>query len=65
MDERRGIAAILAAGLLQGRTPIGTTTLGQLAVRTYKDILAELEKEQLPPPPPPAPRSFLDTTPAK
>ena len=53
MNERNMIAAILAAGLLQGSRLTGTMTNGRLAVTYYKDILEALAEAHLPPPTPP------------
>jgi hypothetical protein len=49
MNERNIVAAILAAGLLQGKQPTGNTTLGQLAVMYYVDILTALARANQPP----------------
>jgi hypothetical protein len=47
MDEKRVIAAILAAGIVAGRSPGKSTehdTIEQLAVRHYRECLEELKK---------------------
>jgi hypothetical protein len=47
MDEKRVIAAILAAGIVAGRAPGKSTdheTIEQLAVRHYRECLEELKK---------------------
>jgi hypothetical protein len=47
MDEKRLIAAILAAGIVAGRAPgkdTGHDTIEQLAVRHYRECLEELKK---------------------
>jgi hypothetical protein len=47
MDEKRMIAAILAAGIVAGRAPGKSTdheTIEQLAVRHYRECLEELKK---------------------
>jgi hypothetical protein len=49
MNERNVIAAILAAGLLQGRPAGQFTTDVQFAISTYMSVLGELIKANLPP----------------
>jgi hypothetical protein len=47
MDEKRVIAAILAAGIVAGRSPGKSTehdTIEQRAVRHYRECLEELKK---------------------
>jgi hypothetical protein len=47
MDEKRVIAAILAAGIVAGRAPGKSAdheTIEQLAVRHYRECLEELKK---------------------
>jgi hypothetical protein len=50
MNERNIIAAILAAGMLQGKQPTGQTSVSQLAVMYYMQILSELTRANMPAP---------------